>query len=182
MIARALRATCCANCSGTSIVTPFLYDGRSCGARIQNTACNWSQTFSRRMLPYSNVAADAVSVTTRFALQQEIFRFEREAARETKEHGGQTESAGSLEGRCCRLYRPEVILRCDAIDSRTQEFELDIPECDWRQIVSDYDHGSCCLGDARAFVTAWHEVLQVLKTAKRDGSYCSPAWIAGREA
>lgn len=78
------------------------------------------------------------------------------------------------------LYGEEVILRCDMIDYRTQEFTLDIPEVDWSQVVSDYTNGVCSLGDAKAFVAAWHQVMPVLKRVKTEGSYCSPAWIAGR--
>jgi hypothetical protein len=78
------------------------------------------------------------------------------------------------------LFDKDIILRCVVIDSRTQEFELDIPELDWAQIKSDYQAGTCCLADARAFVTAWHAVLRVMKTAKENGSYCSPAWINGK--
>ena len=78
------------------------------------------------------------------------------------------------------LYLKDVILRCDIIDSRTQEFEIDVPEIDWATIRTDYQNGACCLADAQAFVTAWHEVLHAMKIAKRDGTYCSPAWIAGK--
>lgn len=81
------------------------------------------------------------------------------------------------------LYDPTIILRCDILDARIQEFELDVPELDWAQIVSDYQSPEgIALSNARKFVTAWHEVLRVMKSAKDNGSYTSTAWINGRGA
>jgi hypothetical protein len=77
------------------------------------------------------------------------------------------------------LYQPAVILRCDILDERTQEFEIDVPSLDWADIVKSYNDGACCLGDAQAFVNAWHEVIRVVKLAKRDSGYVSDAWIGG---
>ena len=81
------------------------------------------------------------------------------------------------------LYGKEVILRCDILsDTRTQDFELAVPELDWADIRKSYETGNCNLADAQAFVSAWHEVLGVIKLAKRDGFYTSRAWREGAGA
>jgi hypothetical protein len=52
----------------------------------------------------------------------------------------------------------------------------------WKCICTSSFGGSegLALSKARAFFTAWHEVLHVIKAARVTGSHCSPAWINGK--
>ena len=79
------------------------------------------------------------------------------------------------------LYGVDVVLRCTAIDHRESEFQLDVPDMDWKSIVDDYHAGQCNLSDAKAFVNAFHQVHRIVADAKRNGQYVSSAWINGRE-